>query len=905
VDSRARAPLEVTPVPQLWRGSVLARGYWIDPTLPDARRRVIERWTPGAELRAVPGDGGAPGGWLLLVAAPERVLAPPPGLVVAENGGGLSALSNVAARPGEVVLPAGGVTHRFELAKLEPVDPSAWVTLDLEVVHTTALGPPPAPPQAPRVVTPRAVFGRPELSPEQRALLVSLREPPPPPPPPNMAARLAWLVGLGPLAKRGAPPPRGPGAPNVVQPRDGAPSLPAPRGPVRDFLERLLAPLWTPVAQAANDALFERLGGLFDEGKLDEALRWAIPLGDGSGETLGPSTSLPTPRASLQLGTGRGGPSRTVSATPSYFEQLRAQYRRAYEALLAEGRIDEAVFVLAELLGQRQEAVDLLEKHGRFGVAADLAEAAGLPPERVVRLLCRAGRTGDAILVARRAGAFQAAVTELKKVDPALATDLRWAWAEHLASRGDSAGACTVAWEEPALRPRTVPWLDAAITSNTPAGARLLGHLLRQTETTFEIVRPRVEALLLGEGFERVRMRRELAEGLSHAGPHGRILLRPVLRRLVADSAATPQLVPADWLRAALARADEPAFVADIPVIPPAPRPSGLETVEIGAGDRGLGPVSDLLLLPDGGVLVALGELGAVLYGPRGRVRARFDEPVHALVPIEGTRRAIGVGTRRWGARLCQVECGAEPAAAHWHDGRYTCWEAQSDGSLFFVGTAEGVLALDALDAGARALWRGTADGVDVQRVARGTSTVAFAGPQREGPGEEGDRHSQWSRWVLRRGDLKVQSSDVVPAPEGLVTLLGDGDVHISRGPAPVPTPGGTTPAVLHLRHAPGTSTAQRLAPPLVSWMLEGQDPWTLEHAAVDPPHSVTVLGTPGEQVVLLASGDVVSLVVRLRGAGRAVVRLARDTLCIGDDCGRALVIELATRKVLRDLRVG
>lgn len=892
-------------MPRLWRGSVLARGYWIDDRAAGAQERVLARWTAGADLRALSGHGELQG-WLLLLPATERVLGPPPGIPLVERGGGLSAVSNGAAGPGEVVLPAGGVTHRLRLADLLPVDASAWVQLDARVVEVTPLGLAPTPPTPPRRPTPRAVLGRPELSPEQRALLVSLGEPPPPPPPPNLAARLAWLVGLGPLAKR-TPPPRpagGPG-PTIVAPRGDAPKLPARRAPVRDFFERLLAPLWTPVVQAANDALLDKLGAMFDDGKLEEALRWAIPLGDGTGETLGPSTSLPTPRSTRQLGATPGGPTRTIAASPSYYEQLRAQYRRAYEALLAEGRLDEAVFVLAELLGQRQEAVDLLEKHGRFGVAADLAEAAGVPPERVVRLLCRAGRTVDAILVARRSGAFQAAVTELHKVDPALATELRWAWATHLAARGDEAGACAVAWEEPTLRPRTVPWLDAAITSNTPAGARLLAHLLRQTETTFEIVRPRVEALLLGEGVERVRMRRELADGLLLAGAHGRVLLRPVLRRLLADYAAGPALVPADWLRAALARADEPAFVADIPVIPPTPRPSGPVTVEFGAGDRGLGPVSDLLLLPDGGVLVALGELGAVLYGPRGRVRARFDEPVHALVPVEGTRRVIGLGVRPWGARLCRIDCGAAPAAVHWHDGRYTCWEPASDGSLFFVGTAEGVLALDALDDGARALWRGTAERVDVRRVARGASTVAFTGPQRPSAGGDAGGPTDWSRWVLRRGDLKVHSSDVVPAPEGVVTLLGDGAVYLSRGPAPVPTPGGTSQAVLHLRHAPGASTNQRLAPPLVSWMLEGPGPWTLDQATVEPPTTASVLGRPGERVVLLASGDDVTLAARLRGAHGVVLRLTRDTLCVGDDCGRALVIDLATRKVVRDLRVG
>ena len=53
-------------------------------------------------------------------------------------------------------------------------------------------------------------------------------------------------------------------------------------------------------------------------------------------------------------------------------------------------QIDEAVFVLAELLNVKHEALDYLEKHQRFKQAAELALGWDMPAEVIVRLYCMA-----------------------------------------------------------------------------------------------------------------------------------------------------------------------------------------------------------------------------------------------------------------------------------------------------------------------------------------------------------------------------------------------------------------------------------------------------------------------------------------------------------------------------------
>ena len=55
----------------------------------------------------------------------------------------------------------------------------------------------------------------------------------------------------------------------------------------------------------------------------------------------------------------------------AYLYQL---YHASYKRLEAQNRIEEAAFVLAELLHANEQAVALLERHGKLKLAAELAE---------------------------------------------------------------------------------------------------------------------------------------------------------------------------------------------------------------------------------------------------------------------------------------------------------------------------------------------------------------------------------------------------------------------------------------------------------------------------------------------------------------------------------------------------
>ncbi len=76
---------------------------------------------------------------------------------------------------------------------------------------------------------------------------------------------------------------------------------------------------------------------------------------------------------------------------------------------------EEAAFFLAEILNEAERAVSYLEKHGRWKLAAELAEARKLAVGLVVRQWFLAGDVKRAVAIAVREGAFDDAILRLQK----------------------------------------------------------------------------------------------------------------------------------------------------------------------------------------------------------------------------------------------------------------------------------------------------------------------------------------------------------------------------------------------------------------------------------------------------------------------------------------------------------
>src|SRR5262249_25924337 len=118
-------------------------------------------------------------------------------------------------------------------------------------------------------------------------------------------------------------------------------------------------------------AYIHRMVEMFEHGDIREALRYAIPLGVPEAESLrGVPLRLPGPRADLAIKPPAAGAAWSVNrVAPDLYGELQRLYRAAFERLESQGHIEEAAFVLAEVLHAHEEAVAFLERHGRLRLA--------------------------------------------------------------------------------------------------------------------------------------------------------------------------------------------------------------------------------------------------------------------------------------------------------------------------------------------------------------------------------------------------------------------------------------------------------------------------------------------------------------------------------------------------------
>jgi hypothetical protein len=413
---------------------------------------------------------------------------------------------------------------------------------------------------------------------------------------------------------------------------------------------------------AQHSAYMQRMLKMFDDGHLDDALRHAIPLG-GANESLGQSFGRLSPRDQLRLRQQRG-PTSSIGMGDNLERHLRALYRRSFEQLDAKGRIDEAVFVLAELLNVRQEALDYLERHARFAQAAELALGWDMPAAQIVRLHALAGDWRVALLVARRDNAFETAVALLEKRWPEAAGQLRKEWAQSLAARGQWLAAVRVVWRLESERPAACEWLRIAESGGGAMAARALALRAQCLAETLVAHADLVDALRDDPALvhERAALADELGQ-LPAPTDAVRRLSALVAGAAIADlsltGAADVQRVKA--VRRLVEIAADPRLSADLPISAwPDPKRTPLassdEIIAWVAPEAGSHALVDAVPLPDGEFLVALGEGGAVRVDARGQWRARFAAPAQQLVIAHDGRSALALARRERVWRVSRLD---------------------------------------------------------------------------------------------------------------------------------------------------------------------------------------------------------------------------------------------------------
>jgi hypothetical protein len=943
----------VRPRKLVHRGSVEAAGFLLDARLAglrEARRRILELWSPGVQAYRVEN------GYCVRLPAPRRVDSwQSPGAPLVLAGMVASALplaqdelSALDAPRDSVVKAAGGLVSREVLdpAKLEA--PEDWLDLGaFELLEVKSLG---QTYERPRVVAEPEPFdarekldGVPAAAPELLETLTALKE-----------GREAGSNKAGAAAQSGA------GKFSVEEAKARVLGFfRALKDSGRDLLRSLKRPASNRMmpggagnrsgrkgtgqaaAQGAADTptlgekfslawrrfaarvlhttrLSSILGRrqatyvakmmeMFEEGNLGEALRHAIPINDlPSSLRSAPSLGVPSPRSNLNITPQRARTSTSIGMGEDLLSYMRQLYRNAFERLVAQRRFEEAAFVLAELLRDNAEAVAFLERHGKLRLAAELAEARELPPGLVVRQWFLAGDIERAVQVARRTQAFADAVARLEKGNREKANQLRVVWAESLAEAGSYVAAVEVIWPVEAERGKAREWMDKAIEAGGPSAARMLARKLSLVPDQFEEVRERVLVFLEDESFENSDSRLLFAETLCQGARNdgAQALARAAARAILRDAGQDCHAMQPAQFKTLVDFTGDNALRTDLPAFPvvqgyESSRAREALRLEFSAMDCGSTPLADACLLGDGRLLVAQFEAGVKLVTRDGRAVAHFDQPAMRLVVSDHGDRALALAPRGEVWRLARLDLLAR-RSEEWCEARIDAFAPDYDGTLWFLGAQGDFYAVDATAKGFDALWRVPEAGDAVVGVARSESTCRFLTVTFGG----------LEKWVYKLPLLVLRNrTPIAIVPEGNVCLslqvaLSAGGVLVDQS-LYLPAGGEATaetdikpPPELRLRHYDSDAVTRTFVVGNEK-TFPGQ-PEVNGHLAVSP-----VYDADGARVLVfdLEDGRTRAELILAR-AKRVSTRLTEKTLCVADDCGRLLVLDLERNCLIRNLRI-
>ena len=344
-------------------------------------------------------------------------------------------------------------------------------------------------------------------------------------------------------------------------------------------------------------------------------------------QSLGQAFGTPGPRSDLSL-SGSLGQGTSINLGNEFEAHLRQLYRKTFEKLDREGRVDEAVFVLAELLQARQEALDYLEKHQRHAQAAELALAWDWPPAVIVRLLCLSGDWRRALAVARRDNAFASAVLQMHDRWPDAANRLREEWGQALAQQGEWLKAVDAVWPVAALQACAARLQslrdDPLLHGERAALAAALNAATGHTEASRGLVAVLMPALLADQSQGRGRFDKKTMQSLMRLNPD------------------------------TLLQADLPG--GELPGTEARPLLKQPALLSVEAPTAGSHPALDAVLLDEGRYLVATGEAGALMTDATGRVLARFAVPAYRLVVAHSGQLALALAQRDGLWRVSRID---------------------------------------------------------------------------------------------------------------------------------------------------------------------------------------------------------------------------------------------------------
>ncbi|WP_116520746.1 MULTISPECIES: bpX6 domain-containing protein [Achromobacter] len=551
----------------------------------------------------------------------------------------------------------------------------------------------------------------------------------------------------------------------------------------RNWLARLAnATLLGKMVGRKQAAYLRRMMKMFDEGNLQEALRHAVPL-DGDLNSTGQAFDTPGRRDSLSLQEQRAaGPS--MMFDPTLNAHLRTLYRQSFEKLDRAGRVDEAVFVLAELLNARQEALDYLEKHGRLEQAARLSLAWDCAPATIVRLHCLVGDWKRAIQIVRRDDAFAQAIPQMQEKWPEAANRLRMEWAEMLCARGDWLEAVEAIWPLPEERERAAQWLCLAERAGGGLSARAL---VKRAMLLPDTLNPQSDLLrMLFEDPAASHARSEMLQALllvqaqtpkksdAQQSAIAR-LANQLIAPLLEDHGAQRTSLASKDLKTLIAFSGDALLQADLPSKLPSMPARQLSEAEKAkewfAPDPGAMPLLDAAALDEDRTLLALGESGALVVDRCGRTLFRFAVPADVLVIAKNRRSALTLARRGHLWRIGRLDLATRRAtdlgmlAFDFHARDF-------DGTNWVIATLQEIRVVD-VDREFSAHWRvGDLPG-SIVAYQRFGAQEHFLIVDHERPAAQMWSYALPSRRLIARNDVADSNSARILAPGGELISVG------------------------------------------------------------------------------------------------------------------------------------
>lgn len=179
----------------------------------------------------------------------------------------------------------------------------------------------------------------------------------------------------------------------------------------------------TPFAEGLIKQMHDRMNTvekLINRGDIDSALKLALKLGN-SKDTKGSKTRfpfrLPEMRSNLNFDFSGSRVSMPILGGGSHYD-MQQRYSKLAEELEAKGDYKRAAYIRSQLLENHREAVLTLERGELYAEAAKLSFDSQQDPALTIRLYYKAGKTDQALALARRTGCFDKLAEDSRADNP-------------------------------------------------------------------------------------------------------------------------------------------------------------------------------------------------------------------------------------------------------------------------------------------------------------------------------------------------------------------------------------------------------------------------------------------------------------------------------------------------------